>query len=112
MKSAHENCFKKVQALSGAKKFFFSVTLCNQSNKFPNITKKCITKKSRNSKLKEKCCINEKAHLDTEKEFVLQHSLKINKRLGDGGREGGGGVLISTEGLEKTRKINKRLPVY
>ena len=45
-----------------------------------NITKKHITKKSRNSKLKEKYYINEKTDLATRKDFVLQHSLKINKR--------------------------------
>ena len=50
------------------------------SNKFSNITKKHITKKSRNSKLKEKCYINKTTHLATEKKFVLHHSLKINKR--------------------------------
>ena len=39
----------------------------NQSNKFSNITKKCITKKTRNPKLKQKYYINEKTHLATEK---------------------------------------------
>ena len=34
---------------------------------FSNIVKKHITKKSRNSKLKENYCINEKTHLTTEK---------------------------------------------
>ena len=59
----------------------------NESNQFSNITKKHITEKSRNSKLKEKYYINKKIHLTTEKNFVLQHSLKINKR----GQWGGGG---------------------
>ena len=72
----------------------------NQSNKFSNITKKHITKMSRNSKLKEKYYINEKIHLATEKIFVLHHSLKINKR--------GGLVSSGGEGLEKNQKINKR----
>ena len=49
---------------------------------FSNITKKHITKKSRNSKLKEKYYINEKTHLATEKNFVLHYSLKISKREG------------------------------
>ena len=42
-----------------------------------------------------------------EKDFVLQHSLKVNKRWW--------GVLISSSGgrgSEKNRKINKRPPVY
>ena len=47
-----------------------------------NITQKHITKKSRNSKLKEKYCINKKTHLATEKIFVLYHFLKINKQGG------------------------------
>ena len=62
-----------------------------------SITKNHITKKSGNSKLKEKCYINEKNHLATEKIFVLHHSLKINKR----------GVLISSgegEGVGKKSK--------
>ena len=63
-----------------------------------NITKKHITKKSRNSKLKEKYYINEKTHLATEKKFVFQHSLKINKRWG------------GSEGRKKNRKINKCHP--
>ena len=66
----------------------------NQSNKFSNITKKRITKKSRNSKLKEKYYINEKTHLATGKDFEVQHSLKINKR----------GVLISSRGVGKKSK--------
>ena len=37
----------------------------NQLNKFSNITKKHIKKKSRNFKLKEKYYINEKTHLAT-----------------------------------------------
>ena len=60
---------------------------------FSNITKKHITKKSCNSKLKEKHYRNEKTHIATEKDFILQHSLKINKRGGLGPnklREGSG----------------------
>ena len=56
--------------------------------------KKHTTKKSRNSKLKEKYYLNEKTHLATEKKFVLQRSLKINKW----------GVLISSRG-EGWKKI-------
>ena len=67
----------------------------NQSNKFSNITKKHIKKKSRNSKLKEKYYINEKTHLATEKDFILHHSLRINKW---------GGVLISSRGVGKKSK--------
>ena len=37
---------------------------------FSNITKKHITKKSRNSKLKEKYYINEKTHLATKKIYT------------------------------------------
>ena len=44
------------------------------------MTKRHITKRSRNSKLKEEYYINEKTHLAPEKIFVLHHSLKINKR--------------------------------
>ena len=44
-----------------------------------NITKKHVTKKSCSSKLEEKYYINEKTHFATEKDFILQHSLKINK---------------------------------
>ena len=43
------------------------------------MTKKHITKKSRNSKLKEKYYINGKTHLTTEIFFLLHHSLNINK---------------------------------
>ena len=43
--------------------------------------------------------MNKKTHLATEKDFVLQHSLKINERGG-----GGGG------GSKKNRKINKPPP--
>ena len=68
---------------------------------FWNITEKHITKKSRNSKLKEKYYINEKTHLTTEKKFLLHHSLKINKR---------GGGPIKLRGAKKNRKINKRPP--
>ena len=64
----------------------------NQSNKFSGITKKHISKKTRNSKLKEIYCINEKSHLATRKDLVLQHSLKINKW---------GEVLISSEEVGK-----------
>ena len=63
-----------------------------ESKKNIEYYKKRITKKSRNSKLKEKYYIDKKNHLATEKKFVLHHSLKTNKR----------GVLI------KNRKINKR----
>ena len=66
-----------------------------------NITKKYITKKSHNSKLKEKCYINEKTHVAPKKIFVLHHSLRINKR-------GRGEVANKLRGLEKNRKINKR----
>ena len=68
------------------------------------MTKKHITKKSRNSKFKEKYHINKKTHLATEKYFVLQHSLKINKRRGR--------IPISSRegGWERNRKINKRTP--
>ena len=48
--------------------------------------------------------INEKTHLATEKDFVLQHSLRINKR---------GEVLISSgKGMVggQKKKINKRPP--
>ena len=41
-----------------------------------------MTKNSRNSNLKEKYYINEKTYLATEEFFILQHSLKINKRGG------------------------------
>ena len=43
-----------------------------------------------------------KTHLATEKDFVLQHSLKMNKRRG---------VLISSGGSEKKSKDNKRPPL-
>ena len=58
------------------------------------------TKKSRNSKLKEKYYLNEKTHLATEKKIVIQYSLKINKW----------GVLISFRGVGKNLKINKYSP--
>ena len=45
--------------------------LNNQSIKFSNITKKHITKNSRNSKLKEKYYINEKTHLTKEKNLYF-----------------------------------------
>ena len=66
-----------------------------------NITKKHITKKSRNSKLKKKNYINKKTHLATEKNVVLHQSLKINKWGGPNKlREvGGGGVLKKIEKL-------------
>ena len=72
----------------------------NQSNKFSNITKKHIKKKSRNSKLKEKYYINEKPHLATEKNlyFFIPWKL-INEE-----------VLISSGGSGKNWKINKRPP--
>ena len=75
--------------------------------KLSSITKKHITKKSRNSKLKEKYYINEKTHLAAEKKFVLHHSLRINKR----------GFLISSgleegRGSEKNQKINNRPPPF
>ena len=44
------------------------------------LQKSTLQKKSGNSKLKEKCYLNEKTHSATEKDFVLQHSLKINNR--------------------------------
>ena len=44
----------------------------------------------KNIKLKEKYYINKKTHLATEKNFVLQISLKINKR---GVGRGGGGLI-------------------
>ena len=72
---------------------------------FSNITKKHITKKSRNSKLKEKYYINEKTHLATEKNFALHHSLKIHKRVGRGLNK-----LRRGRGSEKNRKINKLPP--
>ena len=53
-----------------------------------------ITKKSRNFNLKEKYYINEKTHLTIEKKFVLNHSLKVNKR----------GVLISSGGKRVGKK--------
>ena len=56
----------------------------NQSNKLLNITKKQITKKSHNSKLKEKYSIDKKTHLAIEKIFVPQHSVKINEREEEG----------------------------
>ena len=59
--------------------------------------------------MKEKYYINEKTHLATEKDFVLQPSLKINKWVGGGGG-GRGGVLINSGRLEKNRKINQRPP--
>ena len=53
-------------------------------------------KKSRNSKLKEKYYMNDKTHLATKETFVLQHSLKIDKK----------GVLISSgEGRGFRKKV-------
>ena len=72
-------------------------------NKCSNITKKHITKKSRNSKFQEKYYINKKTHLATEKSFVLHNSLKINKR--------GGGVLISSAWGGGSKKIEKLISV-
>ena len=54
--------------------------------------------------MKEKYYIHEKTHLATEQKFVLYHSLKINKQ----GWEVG--VLISSKGVTKNRKINKLPP--
>ena len=51
---------------------------------------------SRNSKFKEKFYINKKTHLVTEKNFVLHHTLKINKR-GDPNK--------LQEGREKNKKL-------
>ena len=48
----------------------------NQSNKFSNITKKHIKKKSRNSKLKEKYYINEKTYLATGKKIYTSSFLE------------------------------------
>ena len=45
---------------------------------FRILQKSTLQKKSRNFKLKEKYYINKKTRLATEKNFVLQHSLKIN----------------------------------
>ena len=42
---------------------------------------------NKNIKLKENYYINKKTHLVTETFFVLHHSLKINKRGGEGGRK-------------------------
>ena len=39
--------------------------------------KNTLQKKSCNSKLKEKCYINERSHLATEKIFVLHHSFPL-----------------------------------
>ena len=64
-----------------------------------------ITKKSRNSKLKEKYYINEKTHLATGNDFVLLHCLKINKRRGRGG------VLISSRGIRKKSTESKVISV-
>ena len=58
--------------------------------------------------MKEKYYINEKTHLATEKYFVLQHSLKVNKR-GAPGKNGGGG---GGRRVRKNRKINKRPPSF
>ena len=55
----------------------------NQSNKFSNITKKCITKKTRNPKLKTKILHKRKNSFSYRKKCLLHHSLKINKRGGD-----------------------------
>ena len=52
----------------------------------------------KNIKLKEKYYINKKTHLATEKNFVLHHSLKINKQ---------GGGPNKLWGVRKNRKINK-----
>lgn len=54
---------------------------------------------SRNSKLTEKYCINEKTHLGTEKNFVLFNSLKINKRWVVMSSGGGEGVIKMKKGL-------------
>ena len=53
--------------------------------------------------MKEKYYINEKTHSATEKNFVLHHSLKINKRKGDGGGPSKQ-VLINAEGVRKKSK--------
>ena len=65
-----------------------------------NITKKHVTKKSHNSKLKDKYYINEKTHLAIGKIFVIHHSLKMNKW--------GEGVPNKLLGVGKKSKINKR----
>ena len=61
--------------------------------------------------MKEKYYLNEKTHLATEKDFVLQHSLKINEGVGVGER-GGGGPNKFCGGLEKNWKTNKWPPIY
>ena len=50
--------------------------------------------------MKEKYYINEKTHFAAEKKFVLQHSLKFNKR---------DGALISSRGSEKNRVFEQAL---
>ena len=62
-----------------------------------------VSKQTRSeaSKLKEKFSINKKTHLVTEKNFVLHHTLKINKR-GDPNK--------LQEGRKKKGKINKHPP--
>ena len=59
-------------------------------NKFWNIKKKHITKKSRNTKLKEKYYINEKLIQLQKKNFIFHHSLKFNKQGGPNKLQGGG----------------------
>ena len=49
---------------------------------FSNITKKHVILLNKNIKLKEKYYMTKKTHLATAKNFVLHHSLKINKRGG------------------------------
>ena len=55
--------------------------------------------------MEEKYYINKKTHLATDKNFVLHHSVKINKRGCPNKFRGGEG-----RGSEKNRKNNTRLP--
>ena len=64
-----------------------------------------VSKQTRSeaSKLKEKFYINKKTHVVTEKNFVLHHTLKINKR---------GDPSKLQEGRKKNEKLISIPPVY
>ena len=73
---------------------------------FQIIQKSHVILLNKNFKLEEKYYINKRAHLGTEKKFVLHHSLKIKKQ----------GVLISSggevAGLENIEKLISVSHVY